>query len=70
LIDRNLRFHREFAQAAILADFDDSPFERVVFPRTNIALLDFGSMKNNTSSFVSIAGDSNSNLRLAAIESL
>jgi beta-galactosidase len=37
-INRNWRYSRTFTEAAIAPDFDDSSFERVVVPHTNIKL--------------------------------
>jgi beta-galactosidase len=37
-INRNWRFSREFTQAAVAPDFDDSSFERVVVPHANVTV--------------------------------
>src|SRR5580698_5273771 len=52
-INRNWRYSRSFTEAAVAPGFDDSRFDRVVIPHTNIA-LPWHSFDEKTYEFVSV----------------
>ena len=57
-LNRGWRYSAKRIDGAHARDFDDSGFERVVVPHTNISLPWRGSMRKSTSSCLSIGDDS------------
>src|SRR5271166_660938 len=52
-INRGWRYSRTFTEAAVAPDFDDSSFERIVIPHTNVT-LPWHSFDEKTYEFVSV----------------